>query len=216
MLRDWLNCPGGGRASQVKLALKTSYWRWGKTTPWWPKRGGTVVSKIWEPPGQAQRSPGPSGPEPQKIPKRVQKGVPEPSGPGEPQSPQRVRDTLSDSFRTLFGFWARRALETSVWSAANGGLRDGGLRKSEDIWRKRPFSSVFWIFQVLCAPSGKGRKRQKKGEKGRFRPISGKGGQTPLKPPFVTPPFAATQSVPGRGVRNPKLLPQKNYFSRIN
>ena len=46
---------------------------------------------------------------------------------------------------------------------------------------------------MLFAPSGKGRKRQKKGEKGRFRPISGKGGQTPLKPPFVTPPFAAAQ-----------------------
>ena len=46
---------------------------------------------------------------------------------------------------------------------------------------------------MLFAPSGKGRKRQKKGEKGRFRPISGKGSQTPLKPPFVTPPFAAAQ-----------------------
>ena len=46
---------------------------------------------------------------------------------------------------------------------------------------------------MLFAPSRKGRKRQKKGEKGRFRPISGKGGQTPLKPPFVTPPFAAAQ-----------------------
>ena len=82
------------------------------------------------------------------------------------------------------------------WGAANGGLRDGGLRKSEDIWGKRPFSSVFWIFQVLFRPSGKGRKRQKKGKKGRFRPISGKGGQTPLKPPFVTPPFAAAQVFP--------------------
>ena len=79
------------------------------------------------------------------------------------------------------------------WSAANGGLRDGGLRKSEDIRGKRPFSSVFWIFQVLFAPSGKGQKRQKKGEKGRFRAISRKGGQAPLKPPFVTPPFAADQ-----------------------
>ena len=79
------------------------------------------------------------------------------------------------------------------WSAANGGLRDGGLSKSEDIWGKRPFSSVFWIFQVLFGPSRKGRKRQKKGEKGRFRPISRIGGQTPLKPPFVTPPFAALQ-----------------------
>ena len=46
---------------------------------------------------------------------------------------------------------------------------------------------------MLFAPSGKGRKRQKKGGKGRFRPISRKGGQTPLKPPFVTPPFAAAQ-----------------------
>ena len=57
------------------------------------------------------------------------------------------------------------------WIAANGGLRDEGLRKSKDIcqWGKRPFSSVFWIFQVLLAPSGKGRK---KAEKGRFWPIS--------------------------------------------
>ena len=70
--------------------------------------------------------------------------------------------------------------------------------ESEDIWGKRPFSSVFWIFQVLFVPSGKGRKRQKKGEKGRFRPISRKGGQTPLKPPFVTPPFAAAQIPPPR------------------
>ena len=46
---------------------------------------------------------------------------------------------------------------------------------------------------MLFAPSGKGRKRQKKGEKGRFRSISKKGGQPPLKPPFVTPPFAAAQ-----------------------
>ena len=43
---------------------------------------------------------------------------------------------------------------------------------------------------MLFVPSGKGRKRQKKGE---FRPISRKGGQTPLKPPFVRPPFAAAQ-----------------------
>ena len=46
---------------------------------------------------------------------------------------------------------------------------------------------------MLFRPSGKGRKRQKRGEKGRFRPISWKGGQAPLKPPFVTPPFAAAQ-----------------------
>ena len=47
---------------------------------------------------------------------------------------------------------------------------------------------------MLFGPSENGRKRQKKGEKGRFRPISWKGSQTPLKPPFVTPPFAAAQN----------------------
>ena len=49
------------------------------------------------------------------------------------------------------------------------------------------------------------RKRQKKGEKGRFRPISGKGGQTPLKPPFVTPPFAAAQMVGFRGKKGQRV-----------
>ena len=82
-----------------------------------------------------------------------------------------------------------------------GGLRDGGFSKSQDIWGKRPFSSVFWISQVLFAPSGKGWKRQKKGEKGRLRPISRKGGQTPLKPPFVTPLSAAAQLVNQRVFR---------------
>ena len=48
---------------------------------------------------------------------------------------------------------------------------------------------------MLFGPSGKGRKGQKKGEKGRFRPISRTGGQIPLKPPFVTPPFAALQGI---------------------
>ena len=101
----------------------------------------------------------------------------------------------------------------NIWGAANGGLRDGGLRKSEDIWGKRPFSSVFWIFQVLFRPSRKGRKRQKKGEKGRFRPISGRGGQTPLKPPFVTTPFAAAQKKERKRkcAKERKSYPETNY-----
>ena len=68
-----------------------------------------------------------------------------------------------------------------------------GLKQIRGYVRKKAFSSVSWISQVLFAPSGKGRKRQKNGQKGRFWPISRKGGQTPLKPPFVTPPFAAAQ-----------------------
>ena len=63
------------------------------------------------------------------------------------------------------------------WGAANGGLTDGA------------FSG---FSRCSSGPPEKGEKRQKKGEKGRFRPISGKGGQTPLKPPFVTPPFAVS------------------------
>ena len=40
------------------------------------------------------------------------------------------------------------------------------------------------------------RKRARKAEKGRTRLISRKGGQRPLKPPFVTPPFARAQLEP--------------------
>ena len=91
----------------------------------------------------------------------------------------------------------RRFLRNSIQELQNGGL-------PIPFWGCRfPFSvtflaghgeicpphvwTVFWIFQVLFRPSGKGRK------KGRFQPISWNGGQTPLKPPFVTPSFAATQ-----------------------
>ena len=82
-------------------------------------------------------------------------------------------------------------------SAADGGLRDGGLSKSEDIWGKRPFSSVFWISLVLFAPSEKGQKRQKKGGKGQFRPISRKGGHplsTHLLHPHSRQPNCGTES----------------------
>ena len=98
--------------------------------------------------------------------------------------------------------WHRWLLDFQGCSAANGGLRDGGLSKSEDICGKRPFSSVFWISQVLFTPSGKGRKRQKKGEKGRFWPISGKGGQTPLNPHLLHPHLRQ----PNRDARGSPLL----------
>ena len=61
-------------------------------------------------------------------------------------------------------------------------------------------------FSVLFAPSEKWRKGQKKAEKGRFRPISRKGSQTPLKPPFVTPPFAAASMVIGPLGGGPTVL----------
>ena len=80
-----------------------------------------------------------------------------------------------------------------LWSAANGGLRDGGLSKSEDIWGKRAFFLRFLNFPGALRTLRKRAKKAEKGEKGQFRPISRKSGQAPLKPPFVTPPFAAAQ-----------------------
>ena len=56
---------------------------------------------------------------------------------------------------------------------------------------------------MLFAPSGKGRKRQKKGEKGRFRPISRKGGQTSLKLPFLYTPICSS---PNEHVNGPRVL----------
>ena len=73
-----------------------------------------------------------------------------------------------------------------IWSAANGGLRGGGLNKFEDIWGKRPLFCIFWIFQVLFGPSGKGRKRQKKGEKAGKGWFSG-ANRHPLNPHLLHP-----------------------------
>ena len=74
------------------------------------------------------------------------------------------------------------------WSATNWGLRDGGSSKSKRISEEKgrcpAFSGLPSCSPALCT-------RAKKAGK---RPISGKGGQTPLKPPFVAPPFAAVQN----------------------
>ena len=70
----------------------------------------------------------------------------------------------------------------------------GGLRKCEDIWGERAFFLCFLDFPgALRALRKRAKKGRKMAEKGPFRLISGKGGQTPLKPPFVTPSFAAAQ-----------------------
>ena len=61
----------------------------------------------------------------------------------------------------------------NVCCAANGGLSDEGLRKSEGIWWKRRLSCIFWRRLISANLQ--------------------EGGQTPLKPPFITPPFAAAQ-----------------------
>ena len=73
-----------------------------------------------------------------------------------------------------------------TWGAANGGLRDGGLKQIREHLRKKGLFLHFLYFPGVLRTL-----RPKKQKKKRL--ISRKGGQTPLKPPFVTPPFAAAQ-----------------------
>ena len=82
--------------------------------------------------------------------------------PNSPPSSPLFPGTLPSTPRGTFEDWAFSVLQHAAvipilgylgggitdWSAANWGLRDGGLSKSEDIRGQRPFSSVFWIFQV--------------------------------------------------------------------
>ena len=91
----------------------------------------------------------------------------------------------SDSWESA---WRAIKIGVSIWSAANGGLRDGGLRKSEDIWGKRPFSSDILDFPGVVQALWKMAKKAEKGEK---RPISadfqdGRPGH-PLNPHLLHP-----------------------------
>ena len=73
---------------------------------------------------------------------------------------------------------------SGAWGSVGGmaGHKDRGLSKSDDIWRKRLFSSNILDFPRALRTIGKRVKRAEKGQKkGEFRPISRKGSQTPLK-----------------------------------
>ena len=123
------------------------------------------------------------------------------------QTSQEVAGTLVDY--TLVGnyffelIWQKLTLQCRKW-----GFKRWGFKQIRGYLRKKAFSLRFLDFPGALRPSGKGRKRQKKGRKGRLRPISRTGGQTPLKPPFVTPPFAALQL--------PIPIPICNYLELIS
>ena len=68
-----------------------------------------------------------------------------------------------------------------LWAA---GLRDGGLRKSEDIRKKGPFPPFFQVLSGASAKGGKGRKRAKKADFGRF---PGNAARHPLSPHLLHP-----------------------------
>ena len=123
-----------------KKLIHPPSWRLGLPLPRTEKIKNVRNVHHWEPPGQAQRSPGPFGPWTPK--ERVSRnppalgsprGVPKECAPESEKSPKLRFWTLfglrgrtlwglrgspgpevSDSFRTLLGFRARRARETSV------------------------------------------------------------------------------------------------------
>ena len=82
---------------------------------------------------------------------------------------------------------AEKWLECRKW-----GFKRWGLKQIRGYLRKKAFFLRYpRIFPGAIRTL---RKRAKKAGKGRFWPISRTGGQTHLKPPFVTPPFAALQN----------------------
>ena len=86
-----------------------------------------------------------------------------------------------------------RTHKVKTWSAANGGVTNGGLRgvcpPVLEIGRNRPFSSFFCLFRPFPEGPESTWKIQKTGEKGLFPQIS----LDLLKQPSLKPPFAAPQ-----------------------
>ena len=63
-----------------------------------------------------------------------------------------------------------------------------GVKEIRGYLRKKTFSSVFWIFQVLFSPSGKGRKKAEKGrKKADFGRFPGGAARHPLNPHLLHP-----------------------------
>ena len=81
------------------------------------------------------------------------------------------------------------------WSAANGGVTNGGLRgvwpPVLEIGQNRPFSPFFCLFHPFPEGPKSTWKIQKTEEKGLFPQIS----SDLLKPPSLKPPFAALQNL---------------------
>ena len=116
--------------------------------------------------------------------------------PGNPVFSVKSRETCENVVRNYKkgSKMASRKTHTN-WSAANGGVTNGGLRgvwpPVLEIGRNRPFLALFLPFSTLFrrarrAP-GKSRKRRKKAFFLRYPRIC-------LNPPSLKPPFAALQT----------------------
>ena len=102
------------------------------TVPQWGvgKRG-----KVRNPPAWHRVLPGPSGPEPQKSPRRVRKGVPGPLAPGSRRVPKECAPESEKSpktqLRTFFGlFWPWGTLSDSFRTLCQAG---GFPRERQDL-----------------------------------------------------------------------------------
>ena len=84
-----------------------------------------------------------------------------------------------------------KSLSPSQLECHKWGFKRWGFKQIRGYPRKKGlFPQISSGFSRCCSGP------PEKGEKGRFWLISGTGGQTPLRPPFVTPPFAAAQLRP--------------------
>ena len=93
-----------------------------------------------------------------------------------------------------------------------GGFKRWGLKQIWGYLRKKAFFPACSGFPKSFQTLRKRAKKAEKGEKGRFRPICRMGGQTPLKPPFVTPPFAAAQPL-GKRKHTPPCSSEELLFA---
>ena len=87
------------------------------------------------------------------------------------QTNPTFRGLQSEKNSQLTEFFWKALSDASMlknWSAANGGLRDGGLSKSEDIWGKRPFPPFSEFSRCSSHPPEKGKKGRKRRKRADF------------------------------------------------
>ena len=82
-----------------------------------------VSKRVGNPPAWHRGLPGPSGPEPQKSPKRVRKGVPGPPAPGSPRVPKECAPESEKSPKTQLRTLFRLFSDSGAHSLGTLGLR---------------------------------------------------------------------------------------------
>ena len=111
-------------------------------------------------------------------------------------------------------------LECRKW-----GFKRWRFKQIRRYMRKNGLFPPFSGFPGVVRALRKRAKRQENGKKGRYWPISRTGGQAPLKPPFITPPFAAlhldnaaffTKIEKSHRVKTPRVKTSENFAEEKN